>query len=449
MPCGITRVHVLALFLAACHSAAGPHGNAGNAASTSAAADSGATSASANSDVTAAAAHSGGGRLYDSGPAPSDSGPTPTAGPDGQAAVPPNVVLPGANSDDAGTTTASAGAPSHGAGPDLGDALSALPDYCTYPRKAGDCDALIGGTYHDVETRTCEGFFWGGCGGNANRFPSLAACEQACSVTPRSMPCSVSAVDASLPGVRLEVGASRCRLMRGRSQIFSYVVEVDAPITYRVPDSNGACGRCQGYTRDPLTLIDYTIGDDSVQYCECDRGCCAPTTPASVTLRTGRFEGSIPWGGSQWQGPSDTSAPLGDPFPAGEYHVEVAFRVPGVGAVIARLPIEVVASPSAPIPGAACEVAGRVFSSGQDGIAHPQRCGNCRCKDGELACPDTCQEPCPPGTALGTSCSQCAAGGGCEVVRTACLRSCAAQSDCGDPELRYCGGDGKCKNLCR
>src|SRR5262249_43303165 len=162
----------------------------------------------------------------------------------------------------------------------------------------------------------------------------------------------------------------------------------------RVPDSNGACGRCQGYTRDPLTLIDYMIGDGSVQYCECDRGCCAPTTPASVTLPTGKFEGSISWGGRQWQGPSGTNQRLREPVPAGTYHVEVTFRVPGVGAVMAPLPIEVVASPSTPISHAACEVDGRVFASGQDGIAHPQHCGNCWCKEGELACPDTCQEPC-------------------------------------------------------
>ena len=44
----------------------------------------------------------------------------------------------------------------------------------------GMCKAHMPSWFHNAVTRRCEEFIYGGCGGNANRFASRAACEAAC-----------------------------------------------------------------------------------------------------------------------------------------------------------------------------------------------------------------------------------------------------------------------------
>ncbi|XP_077523708.1 kunitz-type serine protease inhibitor 6-like [Amblyomma americanum] len=61
---------------------------------------------------------------------------------------------------------------------------------CLLPPVRGMCSGLIQRFYYDVSNRMCQGFAYGGCGGNANNFASLGQCYQACSprqnITPRS-----------------------------------------------------------------------------------------------------------------------------------------------------------------------------------------------------------------------------------------------------------------------
>jgi hypothetical protein len=45
---------------------------------------------------------------------------------------------------------------------------------------SGQCDAYIPSWYNDPSTGICRPFVYGGCGGNANRYPSLEACQKAC-----------------------------------------------------------------------------------------------------------------------------------------------------------------------------------------------------------------------------------------------------------------------------
>ncbi len=53
-------------------------------------------------------------------------------------------------------------------------------DPCSLPPEVGDCDAVIPRWYHDSLTDTCRRFIWGGCGGNANNFETLAECRDGC-----------------------------------------------------------------------------------------------------------------------------------------------------------------------------------------------------------------------------------------------------------------------------
>ena len=55
-----------------------------------------------------------------------------------------------------------------------------VSDVCGLPPDPGPCDGAFSRWYHDAQSGECRGFVWGGCGGNANNFETLAACERSC-----------------------------------------------------------------------------------------------------------------------------------------------------------------------------------------------------------------------------------------------------------------------------
>ncbi|XP_064632992.1 papilin-like isoform X2 [Lineus longissimus] len=52
---------------------------------------------------------------------------------------------------------------------------------CKLPKVVGRCMARFSRYYYNVRTRSCQRFFYGGCGGNRNNFKTKAACEKICS----------------------------------------------------------------------------------------------------------------------------------------------------------------------------------------------------------------------------------------------------------------------------
>jgi Kunitz/Bovine pancreatic trypsin inhibitor domain len=72
-----------------------------------------------------------------------------------------------------GGTSVGGGAAGTGQGGSLNDA-------CSAPAAPGQCQAYFEAWYHDANTGVCMPFVYGGCGGNANRYDSLEACQQAC-----------------------------------------------------------------------------------------------------------------------------------------------------------------------------------------------------------------------------------------------------------------------------
>nr|XP_037275735.1 BPTI/Kunitz domain-containing protein-like [Rhipicephalus microplus] len=56
----------------------------------------------------------------------------------------------------------------------------APPEVCTYPADSGHCKAYMPRFFYNTETKKCEQFIYGGCGGNANNFLTFDACEKKC-----------------------------------------------------------------------------------------------------------------------------------------------------------------------------------------------------------------------------------------------------------------------------
>jgi len=53
-------------------------------------------------------------------------------------------------------------------------------DICSLPVEPGPCRGSCPRYYYNTDSGRCEPFIYGCCGGNANNFLTLAACEVAC-----------------------------------------------------------------------------------------------------------------------------------------------------------------------------------------------------------------------------------------------------------------------------
>lgn len=164
-------------------------------------------------------------------------------------------------------------------------------------------------------------------------------------VEPPDVPCSVDATNDDLPGVSVHLEADACTFLPGEGGQFRYTVTFDQSVEFTSESSGGACGLC-GVTTDPETWTTFVIDGGDAKYCpECDVGCCAPTEEAPVTFDAQSTQGTVDWPGLEWSGPSDTGNEPTEPFAPGSYEAKVTLRLPGLGEVIALLPIEVVAAP--------------------------------------------------------------------------------------------------------
>ncbi|XP_077192353.1 papilin-like [Paroedura picta] len=55
-----------------------------------------------------------------------------------------------------------------------------VTDVCALPAEKGPCAGYIAMFYYSPRSQSCQGFIYGGCGGNENRFPTLEMCVWSC-----------------------------------------------------------------------------------------------------------------------------------------------------------------------------------------------------------------------------------------------------------------------------
>jgi hypothetical protein len=115
-----------------------------------------------------------------------DAGSSSTAG-NGQGGSSSHAGTGSAGKAQAGGATgggSSAGTGSTSAGTGSTSSSGGTPnEACAAPPNSGMCDAYFPAWYHDPSTGICRPFVYGGCGGNANRYGSLAECQKACPVS--------------------------------------------------------------------------------------------------------------------------------------------------------------------------------------------------------------------------------------------------------------------------
>jgi len=58
--------------------------------------------------------------------------------------------------------------------------MHSLSPGCNLPKFIGPCSTTIPRFFYNTLTSRCEGFIYGGCGGNINNFETFEACETAC-----------------------------------------------------------------------------------------------------------------------------------------------------------------------------------------------------------------------------------------------------------------------------
>ncbi|XP_062872879.1 kunitz-type protease inhibitor 2 isoform X2 [Trichomycterus rosablanca] len=93
--------------------------------------------------------------------------------------------------------------------------------YCRFQAVKGRCRAYFPRFYYDVTSQTCEGFTYGGCGGNSNNFDTKDECESSCSgvtgdmlIDSRTNPKRKVVIPEDgkgLPGMTSTVFAAKCQ----------------------------------------------------------------------------------------------------------------------------------------------------------------------------------------------------------------------------------------------
>ena len=159
-------------------------------------------------------------------------------------------------------------------------------DDCELPASHGPCSAFIPRWYFDDEAGECRRFVYGGCGGNDNNFPTLAACEGRC----ERDPCATCSPDATCQGAG---GAAQCVCDPGFTGDGETCTAVDACATLNGGCSQFATCTSTGPGTRTCTCASGFAGDGTtctpIDLCTMSNGGCSPfatCTPTGPGTRT-------------------------------------------------------------------------------------------------------------------------------------------------------------------
>ncbi len=155
---------------------------------------------------------------------------------------------------------------------------------CELPPETGPCDGAFPRWYHNAETGRCERFVWGGCGGNANNFETLAECERACvsddvcSLPPETGPC-----EAIIPRWYHNADTGRCERFvyggcGGNANNFETLAECERACPLCDDDMCREHQECRLYRNPDCSATGVVACVEP--YCAdvCDRGACPAGT---------------------------------------------------------------------------------------------------------------------------------------------------------------------------
>lgn len=145
--------------------------------------------------------------------------------------------------------------------------------------------------------------------------------DEGCEEEPPDVERCQTFMSSTLPGVTIEISDDVCYLTTeevAQGIGIPYTITIEQPLKLQ-PAQQASCPAIEESQLLPFELIE---GNDQ-RYCVCDSGLC-PEFGEVVELVPGTYERLIEWDGRNWDGPSDTGMPKGEPFPPGAYDVTVS-----------------------------------------------------------------------------------------------------------------------------
>ena len=130
---------------------------------------------------------------------------------------------------------------------------------------------------------------------------------------------------SSLPGAAIDFPSPVCTFTQGQAQAgitipYRLVITSATPSVVPRPQDAGHCG-----SPGPSGLIVFEdLSGGGHRYCLCDTGLCSEPPDTLVTIPQGTYPGTFTWHGRSWSGPADTDRPEGEPFPPGDYLLNVS-----------------------------------------------------------------------------------------------------------------------------
>ncbi|MCX4240711.1 hypothetical protein [Paraliomyxa miuraensis] len=126
-------------------------------------------------------------------------------------------------------------------------------------------------------------------------------------------------LESDLPGVTIEIDSPCAHSLAQAQDGVETSYTIDVTDALMGVESGQACFE----TPRGGIHVQWRVFSAEQRHCVCDVGLCPAPTPSPTTLVPGETIDGFEWFAYEWDGPSDTGQPFGDPFVPGDYTIEV------------------------------------------------------------------------------------------------------------------------------